>query len=435
MPAKDSSHPSSSTKPSESQEAVPKYITTKIMGYDHITNLSVIFHNPTSILLPNERFRMSHFDSRSDNGESRSVRANSNFGSLDWFQAENAGHNLSIFERVNEMTARKGCIPAQLALAWVHHQEAMCVPSPEPQRLRIQPEHRSPVSETHTGRNEDGISIGSLLGVVEKTIKAGCEQMKSSNRGDSLVGDATASGIYDTVRSEVRCAIFEIQNDLKSAIQRSDIPAIATTNIDDIAPNLVNPSTVELSEERTRRLRSDLAIKEHRGLELNRILKEVLPDPKSSNVPKSRTGRKVSSIERRKISKRLMEEAMDYFDECVSLSTFDSSDFSSPENPPLNIVGGTTAVGNGVFSFQESSGVSATDSSSSYFKDKQATIPCDLFTGQERDEVDGAKHMAVTVEMADVTSEYDCTVIDEGSRHALASGILCFLFLCCAFLC
>ena len=57
-----------------------------------------------------------------------------------------------------------------------------------------------------------------------------------------------------------------------------------------------------------------------------------------------------ASIERRKISKRLMEEAMAYFDECVSLSTFDSYDFSSPEDPPLNFVGGTTTAGNGVFS-------------------------------------------------------------------------------------
>lgn len=43
----------------------------------------------------------------------------------------------------------------------------------------------------------------------------------------------------------------------------------------------------------------------------------------------------------------------------------------------------------------------------------KAKVPCDLITGQERDEVDGAKHKAVTVEMADVTSDYHCAVIDE----------------------
>ncbi|KAK9992675.1 hypothetical protein SO802_027660 [Lithocarpus litseifolius] len=43
----------------------------------------------------------------------------------------------------------------------------------------------------------------------------------------------------------------------------------------------------------------------------------------------------------------------------------------------------------------------------------KAKVPCDLITGQEREEVDGAKHKAVTVEMADVTSDYQCAVIDE----------------------
>lgn len=40
-------------------------------------------------------------------------------------------------------------------------------------------------------------------------------------------------------------------------------------------------------------------------------------------------------------------------------------------------------------------------------------VPCDLITGQEREEVEDAKHKAVTVEMADVASSYDCAIIDE----------------------
>ena len=35
---------------------------------------------------------------------------------------ENLEHNKTIFERVNELAARKGCTSSQLALAWVHHQ-------------------------------------------------------------------------------------------------------------------------------------------------------------------------------------------------------------------------------------------------------------------------------------------------------------------------
>lgn len=43
----------------------------------------------------------------------------------------------------------------------------------------------------------------------------------------------------------------------------------------------------------------------------------------------------------------------------------------------------------------------------------KAKVSCDLITGQEREQVDGAKHKAVTVEMADIISTYHCAVIDE----------------------
>lgn len=40
-----------------------------------------------------------------------------------------------------------------------------------------------------------------------------------------------------------------------------------------------------------------------------------------------------TSIERREVSRRLEEEAMSYFEECVSISNFDGSDISSLEDP------------------------------------------------------------------------------------------------------
>uniref|UniRef100_A0A7N0VF03 NADP-dependent oxidoreductase domain-containing protein n=1 Tax=Kalanchoe fedtschenkoi TaxID=63787 RepID=A0A7N0VF03_KALFE len=46
------------------------------------------------------------------------------------FQPENVKHNQTIFERVNEMAARKGCTASQLALAWVHHQGPDVCPIP-----------------------------------------------------------------------------------------------------------------------------------------------------------------------------------------------------------------------------------------------------------------------------------------------------------------
>lgn len=48
------------------------------------------------------------------------------------------------------------------------------------------------------------------------------------------------------------------------------------------------------------------------------------------------------------MSKRLTDDALAYFDECVSLSTFDGSDFSSlEETPPIHQVSSTTQVEDG----------------------------------------------------------------------------------------
>ncbi|KAF7150175.1 hypothetical protein RHSIM_Rhsim02G0070800 [Rhododendron simsii] len=50
--------------------------------------------------------------------------------SLPRFQPENVEHNKAMFERVNEMAAKSGCTPEQLALAWVHHQGNDVCPIP-----------------------------------------------------------------------------------------------------------------------------------------------------------------------------------------------------------------------------------------------------------------------------------------------------------------
>ncbi|XVF29253.1 hypothetical protein REPUB_Repub15cG0105100 [Reevesia pubescens] len=46
------------------------------------------------------------------------------------FQPENLEHNQRLFVRVNEIAAKKGCTPSQLALAWVHHQGNDVCPIP-----------------------------------------------------------------------------------------------------------------------------------------------------------------------------------------------------------------------------------------------------------------------------------------------------------------
>ncbi|KAI4382629.1 hypothetical protein MLD38_008569 [Melastoma candidum] len=173
-----------------------------------------------------------------------------------------------------------------------------------------------PVTELHYDSatslacsRDDGTSTGSLSGVEEKTIRAVSEQMKSV-REDDFLADTTNGNIYETVQSEVRRAITDMKNNL--------------------------------SQERARKLRADLAVEEYHVQELSRLLKEILPEPRTS-LQNNRPARK-ASIERRRIYKLLTEEAMAYFDECVSLSTFDSSDFSSTEDPLVQLAGDTNPI-------------------------------------------------------------------------------------------
>uniref|UniRef100_A0A1D1ZE94 Uncharacterized protein PF13_0277 n=1 Tax=Anthurium amnicola TaxID=1678845 RepID=A0A1D1ZE94_9ARAE len=214
---------------------------------------------------------------------------------------------------------------------------------------------RRSVSRSHYGNPEshvqvstwdDGASTSSFSEAEEKTIKAVFEQMKFTQpfQNEQPLSDS-GSGIYETVRSEVRRAMSEIRSDLENAIHRRDISVTAMSNGVDASPELVKPDAVDLStdisreyaqklqqtQERARKLRADLDTEEQRSQELSRILKETLPDSKCSEMQKSRPRRK-ASIERHKMSTCLTEEAMNYFDECVSISTFDTSDFSSPED-------------------------------------------------------------------------------------------------------
>lgn len=125
------------------------------------------------------------------------------------------------------------------------------------------------------------------------------------------------------------------------AFQGNNISTITAINAADVPPDLVNPGDIEMildirkeyalkleevifnlppfaffrfeniflfwiakiyqnstlqSEERARKLRADLAIEEHRGQELGRILKEIIPDPKTSSALRSRRGRRVGYI-------------------------------------------------------------------------------------------------------------------------------------------
>ncbi|CAH2047733.1 unnamed protein product [Thlaspi arvense] len=51
------------------------------------------------------------------------------------FQQENLDHNKILYDKVCAMAEKKGCTPAQLALAWVHHQGDDVCPIPGTTRI------------------------------------------------------------------------------------------------------------------------------------------------------------------------------------------------------------------------------------------------------------------------------------------------------------
>ncbi|KAL5707770.1 hypothetical protein ACHQM5_018631 [Ranunculus cassubicifolius] len=215
-----------------------------------------------------------------------------------------------------------------------------------------------PSDHLSTDYRDDAVSTSSFSEAEEKTILAFTEHLESFER-DHLGGDVGNGGIYEAVRSEVNRAINEIQGDLENVKQRKNLTSIPKT---DIPSDLEKPDAKEMvsdirseygaklkqAQERARKLRADLAVEEHREHEFSRILEEILPEPKNLQTPKPRPRRK-TSIERRKMSKRLTEEAFNYFDECVSISTFDGSDFSSGEDPLCNLSLSDPPSGNHTF--------------------------------------------------------------------------------------
>lgn len=136
-----------------------------------------------------------------------------------------------------------------------------------------------------------------------------------------------------------------------SELEEITIKESFTNSIVEVGPEMVNQDTFELvsdirmeyetklkeSHERTRKLRADLAVEEQREQEISIMLKEIISD-ENSTFQKSRPRKKLS-IERLEMSMRLTEDAMSYFDECVSISTFDSSDFSSTEDQQSSSIG------------------------------------------------------------------------------------------------
>ncbi|KAJ3669004.1 hypothetical protein LUZ60_010954 [Juncus effusus] len=156
-----------------------------------------------------------------------------------------------------------------------------------------------------------------------------------SNESDYLSTDNEEGRIYETVRSEVQRAVSQIRDDLQNVIKGKNITEISS-DLDGTTDIKTEYTTkLDQSQERIMKLRAELAFEEQKKEELNKVLKEVVfsSSPESSEGLLKTKPKRRTSIERREVSRRLEEEAMSYFEECVSISNFDGSDLSSLEDP------------------------------------------------------------------------------------------------------
>ncbi|RAL39047.1 hypothetical protein DM860_011533 [Cuscuta australis] len=203
---------------------------------------------------------------------------------------------------------------------------------------------------------KDTVTHDRVSGSKIAALQSQHNELSEDDSNYSIHNSTGEDGISISSFSEADDKIIQTS---EQVMRRDNVNNISTYSAADIPPNL-NPEAVDLvlsirkeycrkleeSQERTRQLKADLAVEEHHGQELNRILKEIVPDSRKFISPQRTRIARRRSNERKKMSQRLTEEAMayfDHFDECVSTSTFDGSDFSAPEDPPHSSIGATSS--------------------------------------------------------------------------------------------
>ncbi|XP_073001315.1 uncharacterized protein [Typha latifolia] len=169
----------------------------------------------------------------------------------------------------------------------------------------------------------------------ERTIQAVYAQEK-----EHPVGDGEGVELYEVMRKEVRHAVEEIRKELEKVSGKAEPTKVGNNDIQpvkvisELRRNYT--SKLEESERRKQELLAELAAEEHRGQELTKIVKDLLPSAqKAAPDRQARSSRR--SRDRTRVSKRLTEEAERYFEDFLSnvedtdLSSFDGerSDASS----------------------------------------------------------------------------------------------------------
>uniref|UniRef100_A0A0E0E3T0 Uncharacterized protein n=1 Tax=Oryza meridionalis TaxID=40149 RepID=A0A0E0E3T0_9ORYZ len=149
---------------------------------------------------------------------------------------------------------------------------------------------------------------------------------------DRLSNNEDENALYDVMRKEVRQAVDEIRTQLEKVVTKSE-PSEKATRADAQPTQVINElrrsytSKLEESEMRKQELLAQLAVEEQRGHELTKIVKELLPTPKKNMNSERQPRYRRRSNDRARVSRRLTEEAEQYFEDF--LSNVEDTDFSS----------------------------------------------------------------------------------------------------------
>ncbi|KAJ8771255.1 hypothetical protein K2173_026432 [Erythroxylum novogranatense] len=153
--------------------------------------------------------------------------------------------------------------------------------------------------------DDEGRDAYSKNNVIERTIRAVYAQKKPEH----LNGDIMKSGLYEAMRKELRHAVKEITMELEQTMGKTNDPVLAVDDGLQSRNSTVRRSYVSQMEQ-----------------ELSQIIKELVPDAKNTAVEKSLRTRKRSN-DRKRMSKRLGEEAERYIEDFIS--NFEDTDISS----------------------------------------------------------------------------------------------------------
>ncbi|CAA2989120.1 Hypothetical predicted protein [Olea europaea subsp. europaea] len=181
----------------------------------------------------------------------------------------------------------------------------------------------------------------------EKTIQA----VYAEKKAELHTEDAVNSGLYEAMKKELRFAVEEIRNELNQAMVR-DLAALSNGNFLQVdKPEVLRDfslirnsytTKLEQSEKRKQDLLTEILLEEQRGQDLSKIVKDLLPDSKTSSVSQKPSRARKRSSDKSRASKQLSEEAEKYFVDFISnVEDTDISSFDGERSDGSSTIGGT----------------------------------------------------------------------------------------------